>query len=387
VIATCVAVPSTVCSMEILAAFLAERRQPIGRHDRWLRVAVLVPAHNEGAGLQPTLEDLKSQLRKSDRLVVVADNCTDTTAEVATSLGAEVAIRTDLTRIGKGYALDWGVKHLAADPPDVVIVIDADCRVQGGAIDKLATTCAMRLRPVQARYLMTAPPGSLLQYQVSEFAWRVKNWVRPLGLDALGLPCQLMGSGMAFPWETIRSIELANGSIVEDLKLGLDLAIAGRAPVFCSSASITSSFANSAKGANAQRRRWEHGHIGLIVAAGPSLIRIGVGKRDIELLALTLDLMVPPLTLLILIAVLTLVASVLAFVSGSASSIPLQISAFGVAVLFCATSLAWLKFGRDVLPRGSLALVPAYIAAKLPIYRAAFFGRRVSSWIRSDRDS
>ena len=49
--------------------------------------------------------------------------------------------------------------------------------------------------------LMTAPEDSPINYRVAEFAWRVNNWVRPLGLAALGLPCQLMGTGMAFPWD------------------------------------------------------------------------------------------------------------------------------------------------------------------------------------------
>src|SRR6185437_2759739 len=104
-----------------------------------------------------TLDDVKPQLRSTDRLVVVADNCSDDTASVATERGAEVAIRNDLARIGKGYALDWGIKHLAADPPDIVIVIDADCRVAAGTIACLAGACERQQRPVQSLNLMTAP--------------------------------------------------------------------------------------------------------------------------------------------------------------------------------------------------------------------------------------
>jgi cellulose synthase/poly-beta-1,6-N-acetylglucosamine synthase-like glycosyltransferase len=385
IIATCVAVPCTFFFVEIIAAFFSAPKQLTAQHRGSTRVAVLVPAHNEGAGLRPTLLDLKSQLGKRDRLIVVADNCTDTTATVAASLGAEVTIRNDPTKIGKGYALDWGVKHLAADPPDVVIVIDADCRVEAGAIDRLATTSIMTTRPVQARYLMRGVGGSLLNHQVSEFAWRVKNWVRPLGLGALALPCQLMGSGMAFPWKTIRSVELANGCIVEDLKLGLDLAIAGRPPVFCPSATVTSHFASSRQGCDTQRQRWEHGHIGMILTALPQLIKTGIEQWDFDLLALTLDLMVPPLTLLILISGFTFVSSLLAVLGGAASSVPLEISGSSIAALFFAIGLAWIRFGRDALPRNSVRLVLGYVAAKLPIYRAAFLKHRVSNWIRSDR--
>ena len=79
---------------------------------------------------------------------------------------------------------------------------------------------------MQALDLMKAPDQSVINFQVAEFAWRVKNWVRPLGLSALGLPCQLMGTGMAFPWNVVRSAKLASGQVVEDLNLGLELAMA-----------------------------------------------------------------------------------------------------------------------------------------------------------------
>src|ERR1700730_2759376 len=168
------------------------------------RIAVLIPAHDESVGITPTIEDIKQQIRPGDRIVVVADNCSDETADIAVSLGAEVSTRNDLTRIGKGYALGWGIDHLTADPPAIVLVVDADCRIAPGAIDRLADACTQSQRPVQSLYLMTAPAGSAINHQVAEFAWRVKNWVRPLGLTAMALPCQLMGTGMDFPWHIIR---------------------------------------------------------------------------------------------------------------------------------------------------------------------------------------
>ena len=236
-LAALLAVPAAVLFVEVLVAtvFPPRRFEAQGEPSRE-RIAVLIPAHNEGNGIVPTLADIKNQLQPGDRMLVVVDNCTDDTEEVATSAGAEITVRSDLTRIGKGYALDWGIDRLSDDPPAIVIVIDADCRFVPGTLDRLAITCAQSQRPVQSLYLMTAPTGPTINHQVAEFAWRVKNWVRPLGLHALGLPCQLMGTGMAFPWDVIRSADLSSGFIVEDLKLGLELAAAGHAPVFCPSA-------------------------------------------------------------------------------------------------------------------------------------------------------
>jgi len=349
------------------------------------RLAVLVPAHNEEVGLSSTLESIKLDLIPGDRLLVVADNCTDNTASVARTAGAEVIERRDLNNIGKGFALDYGLRHLDNDPTDVIIMIDADCQVAPGTLDALVSTCAATKRPAQAQYLMTVPPKSDIKRKVAEFAWCVKNKVRPLGLLILSLPCQLTGSGMAFPWGVIRSANLASGAIVEDLKLGLDLAIAGHPPVFCPSALVTSEFASSAIGAEDQRRRWEHGHINMIASAALPLIAAGMKRRDAGLVALGFDLAVPPLALLaILLTFATLISAALVFAQGSA--LPLIMSLANLSAFTFAVLIAWWKFGRQIMPLKSILSIPAYVLSKAPLYQRLLLSRdRVQGWIRTDR--
>jgi cellulose synthase/poly-beta-1,6-N-acetylglucosamine synthase-like glycosyltransferase len=384
VIAGCLAVPTFVFVIEICAACFVTRPGEAAPAQRRGTVAVLIPAHNEGAGLVATLNDVKAQLRPGDRLVLVADNCTDDTADVATSEGAEVTIRSDETRIGKGYALDWGINHLAADPPAIVLVIDADCRLAPGTIDRLADACAHSQRPMQSLYLMTAPAGPTINHQVAEFAWRVKNWVRPLGLNAMTLPCQLMGTGMAFPWHIIRGADLCSGFIVEDLKLGLELADAGHPPMFYPAAVVTSTFPTSVEGAKTQRHRWEQGHIGLILTKSPALFLSAVLGLNKELFTLTLDLIVPPITVL---ALLLTAMVFLTTIAGLAhiSLVPMMISLVSTFLMIAATILAWFKCGRDILPPKSLVLIGQYGLAKLKLYGAVLLGLRISRWIRTDR--
>jgi cellulose synthase/poly-beta-1,6-N-acetylglucosamine synthase-like glycosyltransferase len=212
----------------------------------------------------------------------------------------------------------------------------------------------------------------------------VKNWVRPLGLGALGLPCQLAGTGMAFPWDVIRAADLADGWIVEDLKLGLDLAAAGHAPLFCPSALITSRFAASAKGAGIQRKRWEHGHILTIVKVAPRLLILAVAKRRWGLLALTLDLLVPPLSLLAILAVgILAVASSAALIGVSPTAS--AISATSLLAFTAAAVLAWIKYGRDVLPLEAIVSIAPYILGKLSLYRQVASSKTDARWIRTDR--
>lgn len=384
IMACLLAIPVIVFVFEVIAGVLFRAREldlPYGYPRQ--RVAILVPAHNESAGLGLTLHSIKAQLGPDDRLIVVADNCVDDTASVASAAGAEVIIRNDPARAGKGYALDFGIKHLEVDPPPIVIVIDADCKAEDGAIDELASACEARHRPAQAINLMIAPDESPIKYHVAEFAWRVKNWVRPSGLTAFGLPCQLTGTGMAFPWEIIRSVNLAHGSIVEDLKIGLDLALAGRPAMLCSTAKVTSQFPWSVEGAKSQRTRWEEGHVRTILTAVPSLLYKSITLGNLGLFALTLDLLVPPLSLLVI-----LVSGMFAITGVAAAlgcpSTALVISWVSLLTLAIAVVIAWAGYGRDVLPLRRLPSIATYVFSKLPIY-GRLFSRRSIPWVRTDR--
>ena len=380
------AIPIVVFSAEVVCALTLPLRDCVSysRNESRKRIAVLVPAHDEGTALLQTIADIRIQLHPGDRLLVVADNCTDDTAGIARVAGAEVVERHDPDKRGKGYALDFGIRHLSLDPPGIVIVIDADCRVKDNTIDQLAMTSASTRRPVQALDLMIAPNGARISHQIAEFAWRVKNWVRPLGLRALGLPCQLMGTGMAFQWEIIRSIKLASGQIVEDLEFGLELAMAGTPPLFCPSAVVTSHFPLSAEGEARQRKRWEHGHINMIIRSVPHLLFQAIAKRNWGLLALVFDLAVPPLSLLGVLVLAMLIVSSSATFLGSAWT-ALAISMASLLAFMSAVFLAWIKYGRDILPPRAIVSIGPYVLKKLGLYRQFVFGKTDAEWTRTDR--
>jgi cellulose synthase/poly-beta-1,6-N-acetylglucosamine synthase-like glycosyltransferase len=350
------------------------------------RLAILVPAHNEHVGIQATLRAIQAQLRPGDRLLVVADNCSDDTAALARQAGAEVTERHDPVRRGKGYALDHGVRHLSADAPQILVMLDADCIAHPGALDALAAEASTSGRPAQALYLMQAPASPAragLKVRAAQFAWRVKNHARPLGLRRCGGPCQLMGTGMAFPWALIAHAPLASGHLVEDMQLGIDLALAGKPPRFVPEALVTSTFPETDAGAASQRTRWEHGHIATLLVAGPRLLGAGLRLARPSVVALAVDLMVPPLALLLLMHLLLGVANLL----GAAMfgwSAPLVLSALALMLLGSAIVLAWCRFGRDVISLGELATAPLYALRKLPMY-AAFLKNRQAEWVRAKR--
>lgn len=377
-----VAIPAIMFAVQTIAGCLPRGRIP-ARSTARTQLAVLMPAHDEEAGIVETLSNIAAQLRTGDRLVVVADNCSDRTAAWARALGAEVVERHDQLRRGKGFALDAGVRYLSTRPPELVVIIDADCMLEDGALDYLAQEATRSGKPVQACYLMQAPAGSGIGMRVAELAFLIKNFVRPRGLRRLGLPCQLTGSGMALPWKLIGQANLAHRGIVEDMQLGLDLAEAGFPPVFCEWAVVSSVFPSSQAGAITQRQRWEGGHLAMIARRGSALLDIPALQNP-ALLALTLDLMVPPLTLLILLVVLLAGATGIAALIGF-SPVPFMMSIGLGATLTLGGTLAWFAYGQKILPASKLLGIPAYVIGKLWFYPRVLMGKFGSEWIRTDR--
>jgi cellulose synthase/poly-beta-1,6-N-acetylglucosamine synthase-like glycosyltransferase len=353
------------------------------RHEIVPRVAILMPAHNEELGLAATLSRLNPQLSATDRLVVVADNCDDATADIAQAAGAIVIARRDPVRRGKGYALDFGLNFLAIDPPDVVIILDADCWVQPNAINQLVQTAIATGRPVQSSYLMAQPDRPSAQTAVVAFAFKVKNLVRLQGLARLGLPSLLTGTGMAFPWVALRSVNLASGHIVEDMKLGLDLAIAGHPPIFCPTAQVLGQLPQAQTATNQQRTRWEHGHLQTLIAYGPKLLQAAIGQRRWQLATMAVDFCIPPLSLLVMLWVGLTTAALVAAVLG-ASWLPAGVCALAGICLFSAILTAWWQFGRSELPLAQLLTIPCYILSKIPLY-FKFLINPERRWIRTER--
>lgn len=355
-------------------------------------LAVLVPAHDEAALIGETLASIAPRLHPRDRLLVVADNCEDDTAGVAARAGAEVVVRHDPQHRSKGYALAAGLRHLRADAPEIVVVVDADCVVCDGALDALAAACAASGGPVQALYRMELPREAPLPARLGQLGWILKNQTRPAGMAAIGGPCSLFGSGMALPWPLAADADLEHDRLVEDMELGLDLACAGHAPRFVPAAEVRSRFPAGAAGRREQARRWEYGHVELIARKVPAALRLAWRRRDRDLALLAADIAVPPPTWLAL--ALAFVAALAAAllpgrghgVAAFAAALALAMALLALACLLAAAASNWRQHGRDLVTPAEWLLVPALLTAKVPFVIAAFGARRLR-WRKSSRNS
>lgn len=340
---------------------------------------VLVPAHNEEAGLAATLQSLaKCDYRPMPRIVVVADNCTDRTGEIASDLGAEVIERHDTSSRGKGFALDYALAVLRDEEGPaarVVVFVDADTEVNERFFDAMAHHFAGSSQPGQAYY--QAAPGETKLGQLREVAFRLLHWSRSLGASRLGLPTTVKGNGMAIRWEDARNGLGASG-ITEDAEMTLRFAQRGLRFEFVPRAVVTGRMAQSFGDARTQDERWEGGRYALQrVALRTAFSRLVRG--DVRGAAPAFEIASLPLSLLVLMSAGTAVAAVV-FGIGTSN---LALAGVGSIASYLVFGGIAARLGlREVL---AFAEVPRFLIHKLGIYLRLATRRGPSEWKRTTR--
>ncbi|HEY6549580.1 MAG TPA: glycosyltransferase family 2 protein, partial [Solirubrobacterales bacterium] len=155
----------------LLALLLAARdsiRNPVAQaavtDEAPLRLAVLVPAHNEESGIEATLESLAAceYPASARRIVVIADNCTDSTAARCARAEVEVWERTDTSQRGKGFALIWALRRLFEEETsvDAIVMVDADCTVSPNLLTAIDRRLRSGASAVQVDYVAGNPEDS-----------------------------------------------------------------------------------------------------------------------------------------------------------------------------------------------------------------------------------
>lgn len=349
------------------------------------RIAVLVPAHNEEQGIGTTVKDLlaSNYPRDAFEIFVIADNCSDGTARAAMAAGAQAFERHDEVKRGKGFALDWALTAQASvlSAFDVVAFVDADMYVDREFLSAINERFAdSRIQAVQGRYTVSNPAASPLA-AMGYMSFAYVNHVRPAGRSALGGTAELKGSGMAFRRELICSIGWPAASIAEDVDFGKDLLFRGVRVVYAPDAVVTSDIPTTLRQVTVQQSRWEGGKIHVFRKFFGRTLGALVRRPSIALADALLDLLVPPLSVVLVLAALGFVG---AWLAGGPPlwSFAVPVLVFALAVL---TGLLQLRAPAKVF--AYIAFAPVFIAWKLLLLAKIAFAPAETEWKRTPRDA
>lgn len=341
------------------------------------RLAIVVPAHNEAAGIAACVCNLLQcdAPRGSYSVIVVADNCTDHTTEEARRAGATVLVRDDQTRRGKGYALDHAFTVLGAQGYDVFIVVDADSSVSPNIVGDFLAAFAAGADALQCRYKVRNVSDTV-RTRWMNVALMAFNVLRPRGRDRFGISAGILGNGFGLSRQTLELVPYTAVSLVEDLEYHLRLVRAGLKVRFVDSVTVYGEMPAAGGGVATQRARWEGGRFRMISEFAPSLISEVVHGK-FRLIEPLLELLLLPLAFhvgLLLLALTTPEPWVRLYAAGSLALVVDHLLA-GVVV----GGGSW----RDA---GSLLTAPLYLVWKLrmlpELLRNAGHG---AAWVRTDR--
>ena len=374
----------------ILAAAAWRYREPEAAGEPRTTVLMLVPAHNEAELIERCIATLANQDYPQNliRIVVIADNCTDSTAERAQRAGAEVLVRTDDEQRGKGRALRWAMDTFRTrdEATDAFVIVDADSVAHPRLVRGLVGHFEQGFTVVQADYSVLSDSESP-RVRLRAVAFMLCHRVRFSGRAVLRMPCGLVGNGMLIGGEVAESHPWSAFTRAEDLEYTLTLRQAGIKPRYARRASVAGPVPATARGAQVQRSRWEGGRIQLARRAIPSIAREIVREHRLSNLDVAVDLMLPPLGILA-IGVLGCGSALLTLWAAGVAA-PLLLIPSAVA-LFALVGFVIGGLGAAEAPTwmyGSLILAPIFLAEKLWGTGRVIRSRKANDWIRTERPS
>jgi len=237
---------------------------------------------------------------------VIADNCTDDTAEQAKNAGAYIAVRNEPDQRGKGQALHWFLRSYADTlrESDFLVFLDADVTIATDYLDCLAMAFSSSTYRAVQSYNGVANPEENWRTALTYAGFAGVNHLRPLGQDRLFGGTLLKGTGMAFQTDVLLERGWPARSIVEDMEMTLCLAKEDIAVHYCPEAWMISRAESTAARADSQRRRWEGGRLQIMAQYVPRLAALCWRKPRRLYVGLLLELLTPPLSLLVLLDVI-----------------------------------------------------------------------------------
>lgn len=260
-------------------------------HDPQKSFALIVAAHNEENVISYVIESLKKldYPKELYDIFVIADNCTDDTAEAARKAGAFVHERTDTTLRGKGYALAWMFDRIFKMDKkyDSVAVFDADNLVSSNFLSKMNDMLCEGHKAIQAYLDIKNPYDSWVTLTNSMMYW-ITNKMFNQTRHNLNMWCTIGGTGFCLDIKVLEKIPWDATCLAEDLEYTVKLVLNDIRVSWCGDASIYDEKPITFMQSWNQRKRWMQGHIDVFSRFFLKLLKKGIKERKLTPIDLAL---------------------------------------------------------------------------------------------------
>lgn len=258
--------------------------------------AVIVCAHNEEQVIGQLVENLQL-LKYPNQLYdvfVVADNCKDKTAKIASAKGAFVYERFNEALRGKGYAMEWIFAKLFSleRKYDAVIVFDADNLVHPNFLLEMNSRLCKGEKVIQG-YLDAKNPNDTWISGTFAISFWLVNHIWHLAKYQLGLSSVLGGTGMCISTDILYRFGWGATCLTEDMEFTMKVLLNGTRTTWAHDAIVYDEKPLSFRQSWKQRKRWAQGHFDVAARYIPKLITEGIKQRNIVILDGVIHLVQP----------------------------------------------------------------------------------------------
>lgn len=279
-----------------LAGWFRRREPDMRQFPQVNRFALIIPSHNEEKVVGKIVDNLNAiqYPRELYDIFVIADNCSDRTAQVARDSGAVVMERFNSIQKGKGYSLEWMFSQLSQMERryDAVCIFDADNLVSSNFLMEMNKHLSLGHKVVQG-YLDSKNPFDSWVSANNSIAFWIGNRMFQLPRYYLGLSCVLGGTGMMIASDLLQQIGWGATCLTEDLEFTVKVALRGMKVYWSHEAVVYDEKPLTLQQSFLQRVRWMQGQADCMARFVGPLAARAIGKRDWVALDLAMYLVQP----------------------------------------------------------------------------------------------
>lgn len=371
-----------------LYALFRKRKKGLIEQEPAHTFAIVIPAHNEEDVLYETLKSCSELDYPKDKykVFVVADNCSDHTAEIAIKNGVACFERHDEVNKGKGFALAWAFERILSEDHDTVVVLDADCRIDSQALTVFNHYLSKGNKVLQVNYVVSNPDVSSMSYAIAVGSF-IENELFYMPKDKLGLSVFLQGTGMVIHREVLNKYPWEAHSIVEDIEYAINLIKNGVQIRFIPEVKVASEFPAQNDQLYVQRARWAGGNLRFGRKHALKMIWQGLINRQWRIAdaGWTFIVLSRPLVLLELITATAFALLCVWLAPGSFSTILLFLAFILTILQGIYFMLGIILLGFNLSRLKLLISTPFVVAKLIAISVMSLFRSEKNDWVRTPR--